>query len=323
MPHAKTWNAIIPKLAYGAAHLGNLYTPITDAIADDISDAATDGYAFVDTAPYYGHGLSELRIGNYLRTHQTHLPMISTKVGRRLDHCDHPSDFGFVNPAPFEPVFDYSAAGIRETFQGSLNRLGLPRVDLLLLHDIGAMTHGSSHPDQMRLVEQEAWPAMQEIKGSHRADAIGIGVNECEVVLECLDRGLTPDAIMLAGRHTLLDASAEKSGVIARCNSLGIRLLIAAPFNSGILAGGNQFNYATAPEPILAVARKLSEICADFRVELPAAALQFPLRQPGVSMVVAGAKSREELCQQRIWMKSSIPEDCWTAIDAIRNRYLS
>ena len=323
MPHAKRWNAVTPKLGYGAAHLGNLYAAITDAVAEDILKAATAGNAFIDTAPYYGHGLSEQRIGNYLRAHPNRRPMISTKVGRRLVPCDNPSDFGFVDPAPFEPVFDYSGTGVRESLEDSLVRLDLPAVDLLLLHDIGPATHGAAHSDLMAIVERETWPAMQRIKNDRLAGAIGLGVNECGVVLECLDRGIIPDAVMLAGRHTLLDASAERSGLIARCAALGIGLIIAAPFNSGILAGGDRFNYSMAPRPIIEAAKQLSGICADFGVELPAAALQFPLRCSGVSMVVAGAKNSSELHQQSAWINCPIPDACWRAIEAARSGWLS
>ena len=323
MLHAKRWNAVTPRLGYGAAHLGNLYAAITDAVAEDILGTATAGKAFIDTAPYYGHGLSEQRIGNYLKAHPNRRPMISTKVGRRLVPCDKPSDFGFVDPAPFEPVFDYSAGGVRESLKGSLARLNLPAVELILLHDIGPATHGSAHLDLMEIVERETWPAMQRIKNDRLAGAIGLGVNECGVVLECLDRGIIPDAVMLAGRHTLLDASAERTGLIERCAALGIGLIIAAPFNSGILAGGNQFNYSKAARPIIEAARQLSGICADFGVARPAAALQVPLRSPGVSMVVAGAKNSAELHQQSAWINCAIPDACWRAIEAARSGWLS
>lgn len=323
MRHAKRWNAVTPRLGYGAAHLGNLYAPITDAVAEDILEAATAGKAFIDTAPYYGHGLSEQRIGNYLRARPGSRPMISTKVGRRLVPCDKPSDFGFADPAPFEPVFDYSAHGVRESLRDSLGRLGLPAVELILLHDIGPATHGSAHLDLMAIVERETWPAMQGIKNDRLAGAIGLGVNECGVVLECLDRGIIPDVVMLAGRHTLLDTGAERTGLIERCAALGVGLIIAAPFNSGILAGGSQFNYSTASRPIIEAAKQLCGICADFGVALPAAALQFPLRQPGVSMVVAGAKSSSELRQQSTWINCPIPDACWRAIEAARSGWLS
>jgi D-threo-aldose 1-dehydrogenase len=217
MPQAKKWNAVLPRLGYGAAHLGNLYAPITDTVADDILETATAGNAFVDTAPYYGHGLSEQRIGKYFRAHPDRRPMISTKVGRRLVPCDRPSDFGFVAPAPFQPVFDYSAIGIRETLQDSLTRLGRPVVDLILLHDIGSTTHGHAHSNVMAVVERETWPVMQELRNDRLAGAIGIGVNECDVVLECLDRGIVPDTIMLAGRHTLLDRGENRGDRALRC----------------------------------------------------------------------------------------------------------
>jgi len=308
----------LPRRGFGAAPLGNLYAQLSDADAEDVLDAALWPSAYVDTAPYYGHGLSEQRIGAFLRAHPDRSPMISTKVGRRLEPCINPPDHGFAAPAPFRPVFDYSASGIRQTLDHSLRRLGRRSVDLLLLHDIGRETHGSDHPQIMGLVGREAWPALQALQAEGLTGGIGLGVNECEVVLECLDRGFAPDAILLAGRHTLLDATAESTGLIERCRELGVMLIAAAPFNSGLLAGGDRFNYVAAPAPMLDATRRLSEICADYAVPLPAAALQFPLRDPTVACVVAGARTAAEFRQQAAWFDHPIPDDLWRALDEVR-----
>lgn len=314
----------LPRLGLGAAPLGNLYTPLSDAGAADVLEAGTaPSSAYIDTAPYYGHGLSEQRIGAYLRAHPDRNPMISTKVGRRLEPCANPPDHGFAEPAPFNPVFDYSARGVRSAFEQSLDRLGRASVDLLLLHDIGHDTHGPDHPATMDLAEQEAWPTLLELRAEGRTHAIGFGVNECEIVLECFERGLVPDAVLLAGRHTLLDANAERSGLIDRCRELGVTLIAAAPFNSGLLAGGEHFNYVSAPAYVLAAAKRLSKICAEFDVPLPAAALQFPLRDPVVASVVAGARSVAELRQQTTWLDHPIPDELWRALDEARMEFTS
>jgi len=309
----------LPKAGFGGAPLGNLFAPLGDDEAARVLDAVTTTPpAYIDTAPYYGHGLSEQRIGDFLREHPNRRPMLSTKVGRRLEPCDTPPDHGFVDPAPFRPVFDYSVHGIRNAFEGSRRRLGRQSVDLLLLHDIGRETHGDDHAAVMALVEREGWPAMRALRDEGATGAIGIGVNECEVVLECLDRGIAPDAVLLAGRHTLLDAGAERTGLIDRCRALGVVVIAAAPFNSGLLAGGDHFNYVAAPEPVLEARRRMSALCAAYDVPLPAAALQFPLRNPAVACVLAGARSAEEVRQQTAWRAWPIPDDLWRALDGAR-----
>lgn len=319
---SKPWPMGLPRLGLGAAPLGNLYAPLSDTDAADVLEAGTaPRSAYIDTAPYYGHGLSEQRIGAYLRAHPGRNPMISTKVGRRLEPCINPPDHGFARPAPFKPVFDYSARGVRSAFEQSLDRLGRASVDLLLLHDIGHDTHGPEHPATMDLVEQEAWPALLELRAQGLTRAIGFGVNECEIVLECFERGLVPDAVLLAGRHTLLDANAERTGLIDRCRELGVTLIAAAPFNSGLLAGGDHFNYVSAPAYVLAATKRLSQICAKFDVPLPAAALQFPLRNPVVASVVAGARTVSELRQQTAWLDHPIPVELWRALDEARAEF--
>jgi len=315
----RTWCERLPRRGLGAAPLGNLYAPLNDGDAVDLLAAATESpSAFLDTAPYYGHGLSERRIGAFLRAHPDRRPMISTKVGRRLEPCRDPPDHGFARPDPFKPVFDYSAQGVRTALEQSLHRLGRRSVDLLLLHDIGRKTHGLEHSQTMALVERGAWPALLELRAEGLTRGIGIGVNECEVVLECLDRGLIPDVVLLAGRHTLMDRGAERSGLLDRCEGLGIPLIAAAPFNSGLLAGGDRFNYMAAPPQILAAAGRLAQICAGAGVPLAAAALQFPLRNPAIASVVAGARTAAELSQQTAWLAHPIPEDLWNALEAVR-----
>jgi D-threo-aldose 1-dehydrogenase len=309
----------LPKAGFGGAPLGNLFAPLSNDEAARVLDTVTAAApTYIDTAPYYGHGLSEQRIGDFLRKHPDRRPILSTKVGRRLEPCDNPPNHGFVDPAPFRPVFDYSAHGIRSAFEDSQLRLGRSSMDLLLLHDIGRETHGDDHTAVMALVEREAWPAMRALRDEGATGAIGLGVNECEVVLECLDRGFAPDAILLAGRHTLLDARAELTGLIDRCQALGVVFIAAAPFNSGLLAGGEHFNYVAAPEPVLAARRRMSALCAEYDVPLPAAALQFPLRNPAVACVLAGARGAEEVRQQTAWRAWPIPDELWRALDTAR-----
>ncbi len=221
-----------------------------------------------------------------------------------------PTDPGFV--------FDYSADGIRASVEGSQQRLGRQSFDLLLLHDVGKLVHGAEHPKMMEIVEREGWPALLELRKQGVTKGIGLGVVECDVVLEFLDRGLIPDAVMIAGRYTLLETSAEKSGLIDRCHALGVQVIAAGPFNSGLLAGGDRFFYSPAKPQMLAARERLAKICDSFDVPLAAAALQFPLRNPAISSVVAGASSAATFRQQLEWLDNPIPDELWHALDALR-----
>jgi D-threo-aldose 1-dehydrogenase len=312
------WRARLPRFGFGSSPFASLQTPVSDADAVELLEAVTtSATSYIDTAPFYGHGLAERRIGEFLRAHPDRRPMISTKVGRRLEPSGDSAGAGA--PVQLKPVFDYSARGVRSTVEQSLQRLGRQSVDLLFVHDIGSRVHGADHPRTMALVEQETWPTLRELQAEGVTGGIGLGVIECEVVLECLDRGLIPDAVMLAGRYTLLETSAERTGLIERCQALGVTLIAAAPFNSGLLAGGDRFFYSPAKPPMWEARRRLSEVCEAFGVPLPAAALQFPLRNPAVASVVAGARSAAAFRQQLEWLDHPIPDDLWRALDGVRS----
>jgi D-threo-aldose 1-dehydrogenase len=308
-------SVLLPQLGLGAAAIGNLYAPVSDATAAATLDVAGEDGAWIDTAPYYGHGLSERRVGAFLAHRPGRRVRLSTKVGRRLEPNPHPPDHGFVQPDPFRPVFDYSFDGALRSFEDSLRRLGVDRVDLLLLHDIGAGVHGDRHPEVMAEAERGAWPAMRRLKAEGAVAAIGVGVNEVQVSFEALER-LGPDVILLAGRHTLLDRSAERAGLLDACAEAGIAFIAAAPFNSGLLAGGAHFDYAPASEGTAARARRLAAVCQSRGVQLAAAALQFPLRHAAVASVLAGARSPAEVQAQRAGMSAELPADLWAELDA-------
>lgn len=315
-----------PRLGFGGAAIGNLYAAVSDAAAAETLDTATASPgSWIDTAPYYGHGLSERRIGAFLAARPERRLTLSTKIGRRLEPvAGNPPDHGFIDPDPFRPVFDYSFDGALRTYEESLHRLGRgrgrdrdrDRVELLLLHDIGALTHGAEHPAVMAEAERGAWAAMRRLKAEGAVDAIGIGVNEVEVSLEALHR-LGPDVILLAGRHTLLDRSAERSGLLDACAEGGVVLIAAAPFNSGLLAGGAHFDYAPAAAEVVHRAKRLTETCRAHGVALAAAAIQFPFRHPAVKSVLAGARSADEVRAQHRAIAEPVPETLWPELDAV------
>jgi len=310
----------IPAFGLGCAPLGNLYRPLSDAQAfATIHAALAAGISYIDTAPYYGHGRSEQRIGVALRAWSGPQPALSTKVGRVLDPVTpgDEGDFGYADPLPFRPRFDYSKDGVRRSLEGSLARLGLARVDGALIHDIGRETHGDAHPALLRQVLGETLPALEQVRSEGLIRFIGIGVNECEVCLELLERAPL-DCILLAGRYTLLEQPALTSGLLDLCAERGTKLIAAGVFNSGLLAtlpsSESPYNYANVPPAVLARAQSLWRTCAAFGISPQAAALQFPAFHPAVASTIVGAKSPDEIAQIMAWRLASIPAALWTAL---------
>lgn len=302
-------------LALGAASLGNLYEALGDDDALATLDAAwASGIRYVDTAPYYGHGLSERRLGQYRSRNPERAFRLSTKVGRRLEPCapgDVP-DHGFASPLPARPVFDYSRDGVLRGFEDSLSRLRVVRVDALLLHDIGERVHGERAPAVLAQALDEALPVMAELKRQGLTDAIGLGVNEwevCDAVLAHADL----DVVLLAGRYTLLDRSAET--FLNRARAAGVAVVVAGVFNSGLLAGGGTFDYAPARPELVAERDRLAAICAQYGVALPAAAIRFAAKHPAVARVVVGLRSPAEVAQASAWHASDIPDELWRELD--------
>jgi len=310
----------VPDFGLGCAPIGNLYRPLSDeqAIAT-VRSALNAGVVYLDTAPYYGHGRSELRIGEALRRWTGPGPVFSTKVGRVLDPVakGEEGDFGYAEPLPFRPRFDYSYDGVRRSLDSSLRRLGVERVDIALIHDVGRLTHGDEHPAVLRQVLDEALPALRTVKSEGRIRWIGIGVNECEVCLELLARTQL-DCILLAGRYTLLEQPALTTGLLDLCRKRGTRLIAAGVFNSGLLAtkpaASSPYNYANVPPIVLKKSQALWRACEAFAVPPQAAALQFPSFHPAVAATVVGARSPDEVAQILQWRRQAIPTALWTAL---------
>lgn len=318
MPQSSSFE--IPPFGLGCAPLGNLYRPLSDAQAfATIRAALAADISYLDTAPFYGHGRSEQRIGEALRAWSGPSPALSTKVGRVLDPVTpgEEGDFGYADPLPFRPRFDYSKDGVRRSLEGSLSRLGVPRVDIALIHDIGRETHGNAHPALLRQVLDETLPALELARSESLIRFIGIGVNECEVCLELLERAPF-DCILLAGRYTLLEQPALTSGLLDLCAQRGTKLIAAGVFNSGLLATSpsaeSPYNYAGVPTGVLERAKALWRTCAAFGVAPQAAALQFPACHPVVASTIVGAKSPDEIAQIIAWRRELVPATLWTAL---------
>lgn len=312
------------KLGFGAAAVGNLYRPISEGDARTVIEAAWQaGLRYFDTAPHYGFGLSEKRLGEALAVLDPGgEAIVSTKVGRRLAPAPE-ADLttvrqGFVSPEPFESMFDYSYDAVMRSYEDSLARLKRPSIDILLAHDIGSYAHGADHARRMQEFLGGGLRAMRELRDSGAVRAIGLGVNEvavCEEVLGHADL----DVILLAGRYTLLEQSPQER-LFPLCAARGVRVVAGAPFNSGILARGVRnaapapYEYGAAPAQIIERVGRIEDICADFAVPLAAAALQFPLRHPVIDAVIPGMATPAELKTAVTLMASPIPETFWTAL---------
>jgi len=308
----------LPPLGIGTAAIGNLYAPVSDAEAEDTIRAALEaGITYFDTAPHYGFGLAERRLGAALGDARV---LLSTKVGRLLEPtAERGERHAFVDADPYEPRFDYSADGVRRSHESSLDRLKRDRVDILLAHDLGRLTHGGEHERHMRAFLEGGYRAMRDLKEAGAIGTIGIGVNEIAVCLELIGR-VELDVILLAGRYTLLDRSAAEV-LIPECDRRGIRLIIGGPYNSGILAQDDlsdsarlHYDYAQAPPDMIERAQRLAAVCARFGVALPAAALQFPLRDPRVATVIAGVARPSEVRDLITRAGAEIQDEAWAAL---------
>lgn len=310
----------LPPYAMGAAPLGNLYRPVDDQLAAGAVRAALEsGLNYIDTAPHYGFGLSESRLGRFLA--QGDEVMVSTKVGRLLEPIE-PDEratvrFGFADTPDLKPVFDYSYDGIMRSFEASCRRLRRSYIDLLFAHDLGAFTHGENDERLWREFCEGGMRAMAELKAAGCVGALGLGVNETEVCERALQQ-LDMDVFLLAGRYTLLEQT-PLSGLLIQCERRGVPVIAASPFNSGILAsdlttGPGYYNYAPAPGAIVRKARAIKVICDQFNVAIQAAALQFPAAHPQVVSVLVGLACPREVESARRWINTQIPCEFWQVL---------
>jgi D-threo-aldose 1-dehydrogenase len=312
----------VSELGFGGAGIGNLYRVLRDEdAAAAVTESFTSGVRYFDTAPFYGFGLSELRLGNALRGAQPP-PVVSTKVGRRLvptgPQDENAGREGYFSPRPFAPVFDYGYDSIMRSHAESLERLGVARVDILLCHDIGRMTHGEAHAARVAEFLGGGYRAMRELRDSGAVRAIGIGVNEWEVCVELLAH-CEFDCLLLAGRYTLLEQPALAK-LLPLCVERNVSVICGGPFNSGILAAGSRagskahYNYAAPPAAVLERVRLLETLCAEFSVPLQAAALQFPLGHPAIASVVAGCVTGAEARNCAAMFSYPVPPGFWRAL---------
>ena len=312
------------RLGFGGAPLGNFPKALSDAEAEAVVQAAWNaGLRFFDTAPLYGHGLSEQRMGRVLRGQPRDTYLLSTKVGRYLEPCaPGEEDAGiFQAVPPFRRVYDYSYDGVMRSFEQSLQRLGLDRVDILFVHDTDARNHGGWANCEARLHElmgQGGWRALDELRAGGVVDALGMGVNEWEPCAWLLERA-DPDLFLLAGRYTLLE-QAPLDGFLPDCERRGVGIVLGGPYNSGILARGPHegvsFDYAAAPAHVIEQVKKIDAVCRRFDTPMTAAALQFPGAHPAVVSVIPGTQSVAELEANVAAQAVAVPPGLWDALRA-------
>jgi D-threo-aldose 1-dehydrogenase len=302
----------VTELSFGGAALGNLFTPVDDEAAVATVDAAWNGgIRTFDTAPHYGLGLSERRLGGALASRPRAEYVISTKVGRLLEPLAEPHGTdteGFAVPAHSRRVFDFSADGVLRSLEASLVRLGLDRVDIALIHD---------PDDQGEQALREAYPALERLRSEGCVRAIGVGMNQAGMLTRFVN-DTDVDVVLVAGRYTLLDQSAADA-LLPSALDHGVSVIAGGVFNSGLLAApgaGARYDYRAAPDRLIARAQELAATCARFGVPLRAAAARFPLGHPAIASVLVGARSAAEITDAIQLREADIPAALWTALAA-------
>ena len=310
----------VTELGFGTAPLGNLFLPLADDVAHaTLAAAEALGFGYYDTAPFYGFGLSERRLGDAVRLRND--IVLSTKVGRLLKPVPGPVDemqvrHGYATPMPFEPLYDYSYDAVMRSYEASLQRLGLSRIDILYIHDIGRLTHGDQNAARMaELTKGGGLKALEELRASKAISGFGMGVNEVPACLEVMSHARL-DVILLAGRYTLLEQH-PLDDLFPLCEKASTAIVVGGPYNSGILAVGTKagvplyFNYEPAPAEVVEKVRRIEAVCDRHAVPLAAAALQFPLAHKLVASVIPGLDSPQRVNQTIALYRHKIPAALW------------
>ncbi len=308
-------------LGLGGAPLGDFYEEIPeDRALATVETAYHGGIRLYDTSPLYGHGLSEHRFGHVLRGKPGDDLVVSTKVGRWLkpERADRIERGWFKGGLNFAAVYDYSYDGAMRSLEQSYQRLGMNRIDIVLIHDVDVWTHGSREAYEQRFAEsmEGAYRALDRLRGEGVIQAIGAGINEIEPCVRFARAG-DFDCFLLAGRYTLLEQNGLDD-LLPLATSKGFSLLLGGPFNSGILATGAipeaKYNYKPAPPDIMSRVARIEAVCKRHAVPLAAAAIQFPLGHPSVASIVPGAVSPTEVERNIALMTAPIPADLWAEL---------
>lgn len=313
------------ELGFGSAPLGNLYRPHSnkDALAT-FESAWKAGIRYFDTAPLYGLGLSETRLGNFLYGKKRSDYIVSTKVGRVLEMstpAERTAIGKFFDTPSRKEKFDYTYDGFMRSFEFSFERLGLDSIDVLLVHDCDIWTHGSkaASDEHISTVMKSGYKALLKLREEKVIKAFGVGVNEWQVCQTMAEQG-DFDLFLLAGRYTLLEQEQSLNSFLPLCEKRGIGIILGGPYNSGILATGAKkgafYNYEVAPKAVLDRVGKIEKVCNSNEVKIAQAALRFPLTHPAVVTVLAGAASPKEVAQNVETLSAKIPKKLWKQLKA-------
>jgi D-threo-aldose 1-dehydrogenase len=310
----------LTEFGFGAGPLGGFYGPVTPDEAIGAVRAAWDlGIRYFDVAPLYGHGRAEVLLGHVLREVPRDEFVLSTKVGRWLRPHGHGEDPATIRPGglPFHPVLDYSRDGAMRSLEHSMLRLGVPRVDIVMIHDVDAHSQGSEAAAERAFAAAiaGAYPALVELKRAGAIRAIGIGLNQVHWARRWIAEA-DLDCVMIAGRWTLLNREAEAE-LLPECERRGIGVLAAGAFNGGLIARGAAalYNYRAPPPAVLENLAALERAAAATGTNLRAAAIQFVLRHPAVSALVAGAMRAAEVQENVAALRGTIPDAFWRAAE--------
>ena len=313
-------NLLNGPLGFGAAPLGNMFREIPDAEAEATVDAAwRQGTRYFDTAPFYGAGLSELRLGRALAKHRRDEYRLSTKVGRIiLDEIDPEArNFGekgdlFKYGLPNKVVYDYSETGTMKSIEDSLRRLGVDRLDFVWIHDVARDFHGDEWIAQFEVARKGAFRVLEKLREQGVIKAWGLGTNRVEPSELAVDMvEVCPTALLVAGRYSLLDHGHALQRLMPACAAKNIDVVVGGPYSSGVLAGGSHFEYAPASPQILAKVERIKDACKRYGISIKAAALHFSLAHPASAAIIPGASKPERIAEDHAALKEVIPDDFW------------
>ncbi len=308
----------LPAFGMGTAHVGELYGAVEESVSQATFEAAWNGgVRYYDTAPWYGRGLAEHRLGGFLRTKPRDDFFVTTKVGRTLHRPADPSTFSrdpWLGGLNFEVHFDYSYDGVMRSYEQALQRLALDTVDALVIHDLDGIFHDEETiARHSKDLAETGMKALQELKTSGDIRAYGMGINMKEQLTD-LAQKVDLDFVLVAMPYTLIDQESLHTGMKA-CLDRGVSVIVGAPFASGILvtgsAGAAHYNYSVADQAIVEKVRRIEEICATHSVSLPAAALQFPMSHPAVASIIPGAAKPQEVTANIASIDQAIPGQFW------------
>jgi D-threo-aldose 1-dehydrogenase len=301
-------------LGFGGAPLGNMFDVVDEETAQAAMAAAWDtGVRYFDTAPHYGSGLSEHRFGNVLRRYARDQFVLSTKVGRLLvaDRSGPPNE-PFKHPLPFRVHTDYSYDATMRSIEDSCQRLGLARIDIAFVHDLAADHLGDAWEQQFEIARSGAFRALTKLREEGVIQGWGLGVNLTEPCIRALEQA-DPDVFLLAGRYSLLNQPALER-LFPMCAERGVHVVVGGPYNSGLLAGGRNFEYQEAPPEMVARRDRIAAICRRHGADIRAAALQFCAAHPVVAAIIPGAKHAGKVQENARLMQAPVPAAVWAEL---------